>query len=473
MPGGVTPAGTLAASFDAQAAANPHRPLILAGPGPSLTYGQAADASARLANELAGRGARPGDRIAARVGKRVETLLLYLACVRSGAVFVPVNPAYSSEELARIDADPVLTLDDRMLDELVAASAHREPVIDHTPGADDLAVLLYTSGTTGRPKGAMLSQGNIASNVDTLVAVWGLSAHDVLLHALPVFHAHGLFVALGTAIGAGMPMVWLPGFDAGEVIAALGRCTVMMGVPTFYTRLLAEPSFGRDACATVRLFVSGSAPLLVSTHREFEERTGQVILERYGMTETVMITSNPLRGERRPGSVGPPLPGVDVRIAGDGEVQVRGPHVMGGYWRRERGDEWVPDPDGDWFRTGDLGRIDDDGYVWLTGRAKDLIITGGLNVSPLEVELVLDHLPGVVESAVIGLPDPDFGESVVAVVVAAPGVRLDPADVRAAARAHLAGYKTPKRVIVVDALPRNAMGKVEKAALRAQYGRSM
>lgn len=433
-----------------------------------VTYGDLRDRSGRLISALLARGVRPGDRVAAQVRKSLDTIALYLACVRSGIVFVPVNPAWSPDEVARIDATPALWLDDAGLDALVAAAAHHEPWDGPAPGPDDLAVVLYTSGTTGRPKGAMLTQANIAGNVDTLVQYWDLRGDDVLLHALPVFHAHGLFVALGCAVRAGMPMVLLATFDVDDVVEWLPRCTVMMGVPTFYVRLLADDRFDRDACTSMRRFISGSAPMLPATHAAFTQRTGHVIVERYGMTETVMLTSNPIDAPR-PGSVGLPLPGVEVRVDEvSGEVHVRGPNVMTGYWARPPGDEWHAGAGGSWFRTGDLGRFDADGYLWLTGRAKDLIITGGLNVSPLEVEQVLDALPGVVESAVIGLPDDDFGEMVVAIVV---GDALAD-DVRVAARERLAGYKAPKRVIVVDALPRNAMGKVEKAALRAQYGAS-
>jgi malonyl-CoA/methylmalonyl-CoA synthetase len=430
------------------------------------TYGDMRERSARLVAALWARGVRPGDRVAAQVGKRLDTIALYLACVSSGVVFVPVNPAWSPAEVAAIDADPAVILDDAGLDALVLESVALEPWHGAVPRPHDLAVVLYTSGTTGRPKGAMLTQGNIAGNVEVLVPWWDLRADDVLLHALPVFHAHGLFVALGCAVRAGMAMVLLPAFDVDDVVAWLPRCTVMMGVPTFYVRLLGDPRFDTTACASMRRFISGSAPMLPATHAEFAARTGHVVVERYGMTETVMLTSNPIDAPR-PGSVGLPLPGVTVRVVepgddGVGEVQVQGPNVMAGYWARERGDEW----DGEWFRTGDLGRIDDDGYLWLTGRSKDLIITGGLNVSPMEVEQVLDALPGVAESAVIGVPDSDFGEVVVAVVVGDVGAD----DVRVAARERLAGYKAPKRVIVVDELPRNAMGKVEKAVLRARYG---
>jgi malonyl-CoA/methylmalonyl-CoA synthetase len=344
--------------------------------------------------------------------------------------------------------------------------------------AGDLAALLYSSGTTGRPKGARLSHANLAANARTLAAAWGFSSGDRLLHALPLHHAHGLFVAVGTALAAGARILLRPRFEAADIVAQLPRCSVFMGVPTHYTRLLAEPGLTPDACASVRLFVSGSAPLTASVHARFAAATGHRILERYGMTETLMLTSNPLDGERRPGSVGLPLPGVDLRI-GDGsgtalatgatgEIEVRGPSVTDGYWRQPVGSAAALTPDG-WFRTGDLGQFSADGYLTIVGRSKDLVITGGLNVYPREVEMVLDALPGVAESAVIGVPHPDFGEAVVAVVVPtgdpAPGADA----LVAATRRQLAGYKTPKRVFFAPALPRNALGKVRKAELRERY----
>jgi malonyl-CoA/methylmalonyl-CoA synthetase len=340
--------------------------------------------------------------------------------------------------------------------------------------------MLYTSGTTGRPKGAMLTHRNLASNAVALHQRWGFRPNDVLLHALPVFHTHGLFVATNCVLANGTGMIFLPRFDPAVVLEQLPRTTVFMGVPTFYTRLLADPRLDETVCRNARLFVSGSAPLLASTHAEFAARTGHRILERYGMTETSMITSNPLDGERRPGTVGFPLPDVDVRVtdpstdavleAGTvGAVEVRGPNVFAGYWKRPELSASEMTADG-FFRTGDVGVFDDDGYLQLVGRSKDLIISGGLNVYPKEVEEVIDDLDGVLESAVIGLPDADFGEAVVAVVVAEPGVAVDAGEWREQARRRLAAFKVPKRFVVVDALPRNAMGKVEKAKLRAAYG---
>jgi malonyl-CoA/methylmalonyl-CoA synthetase len=377
------------------------------------------------------------------------------------------------------DARPVVVLDDARLAELAArADAMPTTFTDHVAAPDELAAILYTSGTTGRPKGAMLSQRNLASNSATLAELWGFRPGDVLLHALPIFHTHGLFVATNCSIANGSPMVFLERFDADEVVSALPRCTVMMGVPTFYTRLLAHAGFGPDVCGAMRLFISGSAPLLASVHDEFRARTGHAILERYGMTETSMLTSNPLDGERRPGTVGFPLPEVDVRVVDDdgrvvsagevGGIEVRGPNVFGGYWGRPELTATEFTADG-WFRTGDVGTFDADGYLHIVGRSKDLIISGGLNVYPKEIEDVIDGLDGVLESAVVGVPDADFGEAVVAIVVASPGASPEPDVLRAAARERLAGFKVPKRVHVVDALPRNAMGKVEKAVLRRRF----
>jgi malonyl-CoA/methylmalonyl-CoA synthetase len=447
--------------------------------GVLMTYGDAAARSAQLARALRDSGVQPGDRVAMQVEKSIESIMVYVACIRSGSVLLPMNTGYTAAEVAQLvaDAEPRLVLDEAGLASL-GARADTMPVSfdDHRAAPDELAALLYTSGTTGRPKGAMLSHRNLASNCFTLAELWGFTRGDVLLHALPTFHTHGLFVATNCALIAGAPMVWLPRFDPTLVVRAMPRCTVMMGVPTFYTRLLADDRFTAEVCASMRLFVSGSAPLLASVHEAFTARTGHAILERYGMTETTMLTSNPLDGERRPGTVGFALPGVEVRIAPDqgdritGGIEVRGPNVFAGYWNR-------PDlarsefTDDGYFRTGDVGTFDTDGYLHIVGRSKDLIITGGLNVYPKEVEAVLDELPGVVESAVIGVPDADFGEAVVAVVVVDSVLDAD-RDVealRVAARARLAAFKVPKRVHVVEALPRNAMGKVEKAVLRRTY----
>jgi malonyl-CoA/methylmalonyl-CoA synthetase len=420
--------------------------------------------------------------------------LLYLACLRAGAVFLPLNTAYSDTEVAYLLADaepalavcdpgrvaaygrlPVLTADERGEGTLSdAASVAGDDFDDVDVTVSDPAALLYTSGTTGRPKGALLSHGNLAANASALHQAWGFRSDDVLLHALPLYHAHGLFVAAHCVLANGTPMVFLPRFDVDAVLASLPNCSVFMGVPTYYTRLLSDGRLDRESCRHIRLFVSGSAPLLASTHLEWSQRTGHQIVERYGMTETLMIASNPLAGERRPGTVGPALSGMTVRIVDQdtrvvnppgviGEIEVKGPSVFSGYWRAPSQTEFTGDG---FFRTGDLGLLDDDDYLHIVGRVKDLIISGGLNVYPKEVEFVLDGLDGVLESAVVGLPDSDLGERVVAVVVARPGCSIDEAALRTAARQVLASFKVPKRIYPLDELPRNAMGKVDKAGLR-------
>jgi malonyl-CoA/methylmalonyl-CoA synthetase len=479
--------------------------VLLETPGRApLTYGEAERASARLANALAAGGMGPDDRVAMQVDKSPGAILLYLAIIRAGGVVLPINTAYTDVELDYLldDAEPslvvvspdradradrasqrrrVLTLDGQghgTLAELAAGQPGEWADVARRP--EDLAAILYTSGTTGRPKGAMLSHRNLASNAVTLHRLWGFRRDDVLLHVLPIYHTHGLFVATNCVLANGSGMVFLPRFDVDAVVEELPRCTVFMGVPTHYTRLLADPRLDRSRCRHVRLFVSGSAPLLEATHREFLARTGHAILERYGMTETSMIASNPLDRERRAGSVGFSLPGVTVRIADTasgvavpdgtiGQVEVNGPNVFGGYWHRPElaGSEFTPDG---YFRTGDLGRFDADGYLHIASRLKDLIISGGLNVYPKEVEDVIDQIDGVLESAVIGVPDPDLGEAVVAVVVPAPGRTVDESTIRHVARQQLAPFKVPKRVRVVDSLPRNAMSKVEKGYLRDQFG---
>jgi malonyl-CoA/methylmalonyl-CoA synthetase len=457
-------------------------------------------ATARIANLLDSLALPPGSRVAAKTDKSVEALMLYLAVLRAGLVYLPLNPAYRAAEMTHFiaDAEPavvvcgtadfgwlsklaftagtrhVFTLNgDRSGSLLERASHHGET---HTPAAkaaDDLAVILYTSGTTGRSKGAMLTHGNILSNALTLKDHWRWRAGDVLLHALPIFHIHGLFVASHGALLNGSKMIWLDRFDPRRVITQLPRATVFMGVPTMYVRLLGEAALGPQASASTRLFISGSAPLLADTFDAWKKRTGHTILERYGMTETVMIASNPCDpadGERRRGTVGRPLPGVQVRLgaAGDdgvGGVEVKGPNVFAGYWRlpEKTREEFTPDG---WFKTGDLGRFDDDGHLRVVGRGKDMVISGGFNVYPAEVEDALNALPGVAESAVVGVPHPDFGEGVVAVLKPDGSAGLDGDTVIAALKSQLAGYKVPKLVVVVDELPRNAMGKVQKAALR-------
>ena len=463
---------------------DPSRIFLRTPAGVIWTYRDLDAVSGRMAHALRRLGISPGDRVAVQAQKSAELLALHVACARVGAVYLPLNPAYTSTEVAGLldDAEPSLVIRDDAREDAVisgrwpvaslrtigtAIPGEDEPFEDVTRSLDDPAAILYTSGTTGRPKGAVLSHGNLVFSAETLIRAWGFTKDDVLLHMLPLFHTHGLFVAAHCVIASGSSMILIDAFDPAAVIAALPESTVVMGVPTHYVRLLAEQAFDSEATRGVRLFTSGSAPMLVATHGEFQARTGQVILERYGMTETCMLTSNPLDGPRRPGTVGLPLPGVEVRLsAGDpGGIEVRGPNVLAGYWRRPelRSTEFTDDG---WFITGDLGHIDPDGYLEIVGRSKDLIISGGLNVIPKEVEEVLDSLDGVLESAVVGRPDADFGEVVVAVVVGEPGVTVDPEVLRLKARERLAGFKVPKQVLVVDELPRNALGKVEKARIR-------
>jgi malonyl-CoA/methylmalonyl-CoA synthetase len=463
--------------------------------------------SAMLANLLDSLELAPASRIAVQVDKSVEAVMLYLAVLRAGHVYLPLNNAYQAAELEYFiaNAEPavlvctgaafpklskmafkagvknVFTLgDDRTGSLLERAAFHADEYATAQRAAGDLAAILYTSGTTGRSKGAMLTHGNLLSNAQVLKSYWGWQPGDVLLHALPIFHVHGLFVALHGALLNGSRMIWFARFDPRAVAARLPEATVFMGVPTLYVRLLAEPSFTRESCRHMRLFVSGSAPLLIETFEAFRERSGHTILERYGMSETLMLTSNPYRPEsaRRGGTVGLPLPGVGVRVQDDkgrplpagetGGIEVRGPNVFKGYWRmpEKTADDFTPDL---WFKTGDLGRFDADGYLTIVGRSKDLIISGGYNVYPAEVEGYLNELPGVAESAVIGVPHPDFGEAVVAVVVARPGAAPDPAATIAALKSRIASFKVPKRVFVVPELPRNAMGKVQKNLLREQH----
>jgi malonyl-CoA/methylmalonyl-CoA synthetase len=465
-------------------------------------------ATAMLANLLVSLGLPDGARVAAHTDKSVEALLLYLAVLRAGYVYLPLNNAYQAGEIEYFigDAEPavvvcsgrnfgwvsriafkagtahVFTLDDNRTGSLLERAAwhgdRHEPA--HT-SADDLAAILYTSGTTGRSKGAMLTHGNLLSNALTLKAYWGWTADDTLIHALPIFHVHGLFVASHGALVNGSKMLWFAKFDPKAVIGRLPDATVFMGVPTFYVRLLADPGLTREACRNMRLFVAGSAPLLVETFDAFRERTGHTIVERYGMSETVMLTSNPYHahdGERVGGTVGFALPGVGVRVHDDrgrpcapgaiGHIEVRGPNVFRGYWRMPEKTKEEFTADG-WFKTGDVGRIDADGRVTIVGRSKDLIISGGYNVYPAEVEGFLNAMPGVAESAVIGVPHPDFGEGVVAIVVPRPGATPGPAALIAELKSRIAGFKVPKRIFVAAELPRNQMGKVQKNVLREQH----
>src|SRR5579859_1138324 len=490
--------------FDRLLAAGHPSDLAIEADTRSYAYADLDRESARLANALVALGVRPGDRLAVQVEKSAVNLLLYLACVRAGAVYLPLNTAYTLAELAYFigDAEPALivcdpaarggaegvagaarveTLDAAGKGSLAVLASSQPDVFETRPRAeDDLAAICYTSGTTGRSKGAMLTHRALASNGATLVDLWRFTPADVLIHALPVYHVHGLFVATNVALTAGASMILQPKFDPGAVIGAMARATALMGIPTFYTRLLVHPGLTREAVGGMRLFISGSAPLLAQTHREWTERTGKPILERYGMTETGMNTSNPYDGERVAGTVGFPLPDVDLRIVDeatgvevrDGEIgviEVKGPNVCAGYWRNPEKTAEAFRPDG-FFITGDLGQSDARGYVSIVGRGKDLIITGGLNVYPKEVEAEIDALPGVVESAVIGLPHADFGEGVTAVVaVGASGSPLSESAVLDALAPRLARFKQPKRVLFVADLPRNAMGKVQKARLREEH----
>jgi malonyl-CoA/methylmalonyl-CoA synthetase len=482
-------------------AENLDQPCVLIPGGPVIHYDDIDATSARIAHALLAAGCVAGDRVAVQADKCWQVLALYLACLRAGLVYLPLNTGYRKSELSHFfdDAEPrvvvcapenaaeaaalrsqatVLTLagdEGTLLD----SARDRSPQFDTVASAPgDLAALLYTSGTTGRSKGAMLTHRNLATNALALVDYWRFTRGDVLLHALPLFHVHGLFVACHCALLSASRMLWLQKFDAAEVLRLLPHATVMMGVPTYYSRLLAEPAFDAGACREIRVFISGSAPLLAETFSEFADRTGHTIVERYGMTETGMNTSNPLDGERRCGSVGPALPGISVQVVDPegaicppgmvGVIEVKGPNVFSGYWRMpDRTREEFTD-DG-YFRTGDIGEMAADRYLRIVGRAKDLIITGGLNVYPKEIEERIDALPGVAESAVIGVGDPDLGEAVTAVVVAKEGHIVNEAGIIVALKQEIAGFKVPKRVHVIDALPRNAMGKVEKNVLRDRF----
>lgn len=473
--------------------------------GTTVTHGSFLETAGQFANLLVQLGIKPGDRVAAQVEKSPEALALYAACMRSGAIFLPLNTAYTADEVSYFlenSGARLLVCDDRSAKALqpiadacdatletmnsdgsgsFALQAQVMPVafstIDRTE--DDLAALLYTSGTTGRSKGAMLTQGNLLSNCQALTTEWRFTSDDALLHALPIFHTHGLFVATNIALLAGCKVLFMPKFNVDIMLDLMPQATTLMGVPTFYTRLLSDQRFTRDATEHMRLFVSGSAPLLAETHVQFEERTGHRILERYGMTETNMNTSNPYDGERRAGTVGFPLPGVEVRITDSssgaelpqgqiGEIEVRGPNVFKGYWQ-------MPEKTGEelrengFFITGDLGRTDEDGYLHIVGRNKDLIISGGYNIYPKEIELLLDEEEGVLESAVVGVPHPDFGETVVGVLVAEDQAELDLEAIRERIGASLARFKHPQRLIVLPELPRNTMGKVQKNLLRKQF----
>lgn len=473
--------------------------------GTTFTYKDVEQASARYANLLVSMGVQCGARVAVQAPKSIDMLMLYLGCLRAGAVFLPLNPAYTAAELDYFirDAQPALFVCDPVQNETIRKLSNEAGLGQvETMGEDgagtlpalavkcatdfatieradnDLAAILYTSGTTGRSKGAMLSHGNLASNAFTLRDYWRFTADDILLHALPIFHTHGLFVATNVTLASGASMIFLPSFDVNEVMEALPRSTAMMGVPTFYIRLLKEAHFNRELVAHMRLFISGSAPLSADIHREFSARTGHAILERYGMTETNMNTSNPYDGERIAGTVGMPLPGVSIRIAdpetgavlpqGDiGVIEIAGPNVFQGYWHMP--EKTAAEFRGDHFISGDLGFIDANGYVSIVGRAKDLIISGGYNIYPAEVENALDELAQVRESAVIGVAHPDMGEGIVAVVVPAKPGFADADALKAALADSLARFKQPRVIAFVDELPKNTMGKVQKTILRDQY----
>jgi malonyl-CoA/methylmalonyl-CoA synthetase len=493
----------LASRFRARAQA----PWLILPDGSSISYDDLDAATARVVHTLRSLGVRRGDRVAAQVEKSPTTLVTYLGVLRAGAVFLPLNSAYRADEVEYFlsDAEPTVAIgrpEDGAwfpaaavkvgvahrfeLDasgmtgswaDLIAAAPTDDPGVAGTQ-ADDLAALVYTSGTTGRSKGAMISHRNVTSNAVALQQLWGFDEHDVLIHALPTFHVHGLFVALHTAMLTGIPMRFHQSFDPAAVIADFDRSTVFMGVPTMYVRLLSRPELAPETCSKMRLFVSGSAPLLPETFDAFREASGHTILERYGMTETGMNTSNPYVGARKGGTVGVPLPGVAVRVAAEGDrplgvaeigdVQVKGPNVLQGYWRRpdKNAEEFTADG---WFRTGDVGQFDSDGYLELVGRSKDLVISGGYNVYPKEIELLLDEVPGVIESAVIGVAHPDFGEGVTAVLTVRPEPAIDTAALISDLKTRLASYKVPKSIQIVEELPRNAMGKVQKNLLRDRF----
>ena len=495
---------TIYDTFQSVAGLMEAKPLFRRPGQPDISYAETRDLAERLATVLAGLGVRPGDRVAVQVEKSPEAIALYLATLHAGAVFLPLNTAYTGAEIDYFlgDAAPRLFV---CSPDMLAAHAHRAgdalavetlgsaadgSLMDraalaqpsdapHPSGPQDRAAILYTSGTTGRSKGAVLTHGNLASNPDALVEAWRFTASDVLIHALPIFHTHGLFVAANMVLTTDASMIFLSKFDGPQALELMREASVLMGVPTFYTRLLKTPGLDRDAVARMRLFVSGSAPLLAEDHRAFEEATGHAILERYGMTETCMIASNPYEGARIPGAVGMALPGIEIRIAcretgralpaGEiGLIEVRGPNVFEGYWNMPEKTAAEFRADG-FFITGDLGMIGPDGYLRIVGRDKDLVISGGYNVYPKEVEEAIDDLPGVLESAVIGLPHADLGEGVTAIIVPRAGGTLDPEGIAAALSGRLARYKQPRRVILADELPRNVMGKVQKAELRRAY----
>ncbi|MEP3427433.1 MAG: malonyl-CoA synthase [Roseibium sp.] len=475
------------------------------GDGTTISYGDFLTTAAQIAHSFSDFGIEPGDRVAVQVAKSPEALAVYAACVQAGAVFLPLNTAYTVGELTYFIENSgarLVVCDNKMKEallpvceqmnaqmttlnadgsgDLTELAKGKPETFDTVPrSGDDLAAFLYTSGTTGRSKGAMLTHANLGSNAQTLVEHWRFSSGDVLLHALPIFHTHGLFVATNVTLAAGSSMIFLPKFDLGQMLDLMPKATTMMGVPTFYTRLLGDERFNKSLTQHMRLFISGSAPLLAETHVDFETRTGHRILERYGMTETNMNTSNPCDGDRKAGTVGKPLPGVELKITDPdtgselpdgeiGQIEVRGPNVFKGYWQMPDKTAAELRSDG-FFITGDLGKIDEEGYVQIVGRNKDLIISGGYNIYPKEIELLLDDQPGVLESAVVGVPHPDFGETVLGLLVANTSSTPDLNAIEEAVKTSLARFKQPRKLIVVNELPRNTMGKVQKNVLRENY----
>ncbi|KZK75784.1 Long-chain-fatty-acid--CoA ligase [Pseudovibrio sp. Ad13] len=484
-------------------------PFLFLQDGTTLTYAQFLATTAQLAHTLVANGLNPGDRVAAQVKKSPEALALYAACVQAGLIFLPLNTAYTSDELSYFldnSGASLLACDGAKAESLqpladqlgvllktlngdgsgsLMAEAKTHPTAFETVERDlqDLAAFLYTSGTTGRSKGAMLTQDNLLSNADVLVDYWRFTKDDVLLHALPIFHTHGLFVATNVILAVGGSMIFLPKFNQDAIVQFLPQATSMMGVPTFYTRLLGDERFTKELTEHMRLFTSGSAPLLAETHRQFEERTGHRILERYGMTETNMSTSNPYDGERRAGTVGFPLPGVELKITNPetgselpqdsiGVIEVRGRNVFKGYWQMPEKTAAELREDG-FFITGDMGKVDTDGYVHIVGRNKDLIISGGFNIYPKEIELLLDEQLGVHESAVIGIPHADFGEAPLGLIVAEKGETPDLEQIMTTVKKHLARFKHPQKLLIINELPRNTMGKVQKNILRDKYGEAV
>ena len=490
-------AANLFASFAMAAAARRDNAFLICDGETKLTYGGMLTQTGRAAAWLRSLGVATGDRALVQMDKSPAAVIVYLACLRAGVIFVPLNTAYGASEIAYFaeDADPAIVIASPGLPAGAIRASSRKiveiggdlsdapwagtaPTLEVTQrAANDAAAILYTSGTTGRSKGAVLTHTNLSSNVAVLSRAWRWQEDDVLLHALPIFHAHGLFVALHCAMLHASPLLFHARFDATTVMRDLPQATVFMGVPTFYTRLLAEPSFDASVCRNMRVFISGSAPLLDTTFHAFKQRTGHTILERYGMTEALMVTSNPYDGPRIAGSVGPALEGVCVRVTVDGRpapagqpgmLEINGPNLFAGYWLNPEKTAAEHTADG-YFITGDLATSDEAGVIRIVGRSKDLIISGGFNIYPKEIELTIDALDGVSESAVIGVPHPDFGEGVVAVVARQPGMALQPEDIARAVSPHLATFKRPKLIAIVDDLPRNAMGKVQKAELRAAY----